>query len=304
MGDADNNCYVDETYAAIVDSRCMNESPSKSKAGSWYKMKSSWQDGLCDDTYCAYRCKSNGVAFKSDFGPEYGVGTIVECIRGKPQITVPPTSSPTWAPTTETPTITPTLLSTNLLYEDADNNCYVDETHTAIVDSRCMNEGPSKSTAGSWYKMKSSWHDGLCNDTSCAYRCKSSGVAFNSDFGPEYGVGIIVECKRGKSQDIVSSTAISNSIIPTKSPTTAVTSAATTSCAIENNKSLFCGAKTGEELCCPGLVCHVHQYWKCVKEENKECAGPGALSQQCGSNWKKADLSCCSNLVCRDKTCA
>merc|ERR1711862_71117 len=71
-------------------------------------------------------------------------------------------------------------------------------------------------------------------------------------------------------------------------------------CAVENAKSLSCGAKdkSAEKSCCSGLVCHKGQFWKCVKEENMWCAGRGTIAKECGSNIRKAETSCCSGLVC------
>ena len=36
-------------------------------------------------------------------------------------------------------------------------------------------------------------------------------------------------------------------------------------CAAENKKSKECGAKGGKDACCPGLIFHEHQSWRCVK---------------------------------------
>ena len=36
-------------------------------------------------------------------------------------------------------------------------------------------------------------------------------------------------------------------------------------CAAENEKSTGCGSKKGKSMCCPGLVCHEIQYWRCVR---------------------------------------
>merc|ERR1712190_396007 len=64
-------------------------------------------------------------------------------------------------------------------------------------------------------------------------------------------------------------------------------------CAVEGEKSKECNAKTGKEACCEGLVCHSDQYWRCVKEEDKYCAGPNTLAKDCGSTRKKAAQTCC-----------
>jgi len=74
-------------------------------------------------------------------------------------------------------------------------------------------------------------------------------------------------------------------------------------CSIENEPSKECGSKRGKESCCSGLVCHVYQFWRCVEEENKECAGPGTLAKQCGSKWNNAAPACCPGLTCDDKFC-
>merc|ERR1711862_1094019 len=69
-------------------------------------------------------------------------------------------------------------------------------------------------------------------------------------------------------------------------------------CAKDGEKSLFCGSKKGKDICCEGSVCHEEQYWRCVKEENKNCSGPDTLAKDCGSKWKYAAKSCCDGLVC------
>merc|ERR1711862_581174 len=74
-------------------------------------------------------------------------------------------------------------------------------------------------------------------------------------------------------------------------------------CAGEGKKSTNCGAKYGREYCCKGLVCHF-QKWKCVKEENKSCAGKGMISQECGSKWRLASKYCCEGLQCSDGFCS
>jgi len=76
-----------------------------------------------------------------------------------------------------------------------------------------------------------------------------------------------------------------------------------TTCAEENERSRYCGADYGEDMCCNGLVCHVYQSWRCVQEKNKECAGPGTYAKQCGSYYKKAPPECCAGLTCHDKKC-
>lgn len=58
-------------------------------------------------------------------------------------------------------------------------------------------------------------------------------------------------------------------------------------------------AKQGEAKCCPGLVCHKTQLWRCVKPENDMCAGADTLAQECGGrrSWGAAP-KCCDGLVC------
>jgi len=63
---------------------------------------------------------------------------------------------------------------------------------------------------------------------------------------------------------------------------------------------MSCGAKGGKSLCCPGLVCHAYQFWRCVKDEYKTCSGLNACSSQCESKYKLAAPECCSGLVCND----
>merc|ERR1712051_513516 len=81
-------------------------------------------------------------------------------------------------------------------------------------------------------------------------------------------------------------------------------------CAKENKRSKKCVAKRGKDVrrgkhlkdeCCDGLVCHEYQWWKCIKEENKSCAGPNTLVGECGSDWGKATPECCPGLVCNSK---
>merc|ERR1711862_1036365 len=67
--------------------------------------------------------------------------------------------------------------------------------------------------------------------------------------------------------------------------------------------SLFCGSKKGKDSCCEGLVCHEDQHWRCVKDENKFCSGPGTLARDCGSDWNFASKSCCPGLECDGKYC-
>jgi len=73
-------------------------------------------------------------------------------------------------------------------------------------------------------------------------------------------------------------------------------------CAIENEKSLACNSKKGKDVCCPGLVCHHYQYWRCVDEENIHCSGLHAAAQECGG-WKNSSPFCCDGLVCDGKFC-
>jgi len=73
-------------------------------------------------------------------------------------------------------------------------------------------------------------------------------------------------------------------------------------CAIENEKSLACNSKKGKDVCCPGLVCHRYQYWRCVDEENIHCSGPHAAAQECGG-WKNSSPFCCEGLVCEGRFC-
>ena len=43
------------------------------------------------------------------------------------------------------------------------------------------------------------------------------------------------------------------------------TSPSTAKCAGKNKPAVRCGAKYGEKSCCHGLVCHAHQFWRCVE---------------------------------------
>merc|ERR1711902_98357 len=76
-------------------------------------------------------------------------------------------------------------------------------------------------------------------------------------------------------------------------------------CAADGGISYGCGASRknplGKDNCCPGLVCHGIYFWRCVKEENKFCAGPTTFAKQCGSRWRHAVAHCCDGLVCGDK---
>jgi len=84
-----------------------------------------------------------------------------------------------------------------------------------------------------------------------------------------------------------------------------VRSVAESNCAVDGGISYGCGASRknpfGKDNCCPGLVCHGRYSWRCVKEENKFCAGPTTFSKQCGSRWRLAVAHCCDGLVCGDK---
>jgi len=77
-------------------------------------------------------------------------------------------------------------------------------------------------------------------------------------------------------------------------------------CAPENKRSKYCEAKGGEDVCCPELVCHAYQTWRCVTEDKKECADIGTKAKECGSNYLSASPVCCPGLVCDvdTKTCA
>merc|ERR1740123_2026450 len=74
-------------------------------------------------------------------------------------------------------------------------------------------------------------------------------------------------------------------------------------CSEEGVKSRECGSMSGSSICCEGLVCHAHQSWRCVEEENKFCAGHNTLAQDCGSKWNKAAPNCCDGLVCDGSFC-
>merc|ERR1712176_1068734 len=88
---------------------------------------------------------------------------------------------------------------------------------------------------------------------------------------------------------------------PTPSPTDSPTKESSL-CAIENEKAIACGSKKGNEVCCPGLVCHRYQYWRCVDEENVHCSGANTLAQECGA-WRTASPFCCEGLICAGKFC-
>jgi len=77
-----------------------------------------------------------------------------------------------------------------------ENACYTDKTLTHEVDSRCM--APD---GESWYRMPADWHSGVCDDSTCVYRCRENGIAFNSDYGASYGVGDLVSCVRGRKKE-------------------------------------------------------------------------------------------------------
>jgi len=69
-------------------------------------------------------------------------------------------------------------------------------------------------------------------------------------------------------------------------------------CSGENQRSKSCGGHFGEDECCPGLVCHYYQSWRCVTQENKFCATEGAMARKCGARWKAAPRKCCDDFVC------
>jgi len=97
---------------------------------------------------------------------------------------------------------------------------------------------------------------------------------------------------------------LSQTMNPTKKLTTfAPTKSKELICAPENEKAMDCGAKDGKKACCPGLVCHYYQFWRCVKEENMFCAGPNTFSKECGSKWRKATKLCCGSLSCKKRKC-
>jgi len=73
-------------------------------------------------------------------------------------------------------------------------------------------------------------------------------------------------------------------------------------CANEYEKALTCGSKKGtSSQCCHGLTCHLHAP-KCVKEENKSCAGINMVAKECGSTNNVASSTCCSGLICDFET--
>ena len=56
--------------------------------------------------------------------------------------------------------------------------------------------------------------------------------------------------------------------LPSYSPSNIPTDVSTknySKCAKESKRAIECGAKGGRNACCPGLVCHHHQYWRCVQ---------------------------------------
>merc|ERR1712151_265800 len=69
-------------------------------------------------------------------------------------------------------------------------------------------------------------------------------------------------------------------------------------CGKEGKRSLECSGNGGPDKCCPGLVCHRYQTWRCVKDEKKECSDEGTYATECGSSYEEASLSCCTGLVC------
>lgn len=115
------------------------------------------------------------------------------------------------------------------------------------------------------------------------------------------------EVVRGNGVDRHSCWVMSRPMLPTIPPT--ITSAipntlfpTESTCAAEWEKSTGCGSDLGKDQCCPGLVCHSYQWWKCVKEENKLCAGPNTLARECGSTWTGDALSCCPDFICDFET--
>ena len=39
-------------------------------------------------------------------------------------------------------------------------------------------------------------------------------------------------------------------------------------CGVEHTRSLECSGNGGPDKCCPGLVCHEYQTWRCVTGKN------------------------------------
>lgn len=75
-------------------------------------------------------------------------------------------------------------------------------------------------------------------------------------------------------------------------------------CAAENERSRSCGGSGGKDTCCPGLVCHKHQNWKCVQDQFKKCAGRNMYAKECGSKWyQNGSPKCCDGLTCEDQKC-
>jgi len=78
-------------------------------------------------------------------------------------------------------------------------------------------------------------------------------------------------------------------------------------CAVEGERSLDCGSSYphASQSCCEGLVCHDKHTWKCVKEENKSCAGADTISHQCnpGTKYPLAPKECCEGLECIGDQC-
>jgi len=89
--------------------------------------------------------------------------------------------------------------------------------------------------------------------------------------------------------------------IPPKTPT--FTPSKQMVCAVVNERSQECNSKGGKTKCCPGLVCHKNQSWRCVEEKNRKCAGPNTISKLCNAKWKNAALECCPGLTCKGKKC-
>jgi len=125
--------------------------------------------------------------------PSLAPASVSPTVMPSPVPTDFPTTMPSPVPT-DSPTTMPSPAPTPTVW--ANENCYVDETFTSIVNSQCIADSPSITNAGTWYRMPADWTNNPCDDSTCVYRCRENGAAFNSDLGPEYGDGDTVDCYR------------------------------------------------------------------------------------------------------------
>jgi len=184
----------------------------------------------------------------------------------------------------------------------------------------CLPENPSRYSHPNWNVYSS---ENVCDHTACPTEIPTATPTVTPTATPTVTptatpTSIPTTTTKPSTSPTESPTATPTSIPsnsptakPTLTPTTALptnisdetpTESNVITCASVNKSSKECGSKGGKDECCAGLVCHAQQYWRCVKERNKTCAGPNTFAKECGSIWENASDECCHGLICKKKS--